>query len=81
MPRPLTDCGNGGDGLLLGDVGLTLGQLRFYPRALTSANIQELYQYGATFEDISTGSVAHDLTPIAQAGTGRYISRALGPCP
>ena len=50
---------------------LTPGQLRFYPRALTGANIQELFQYGATFEDISTGSVAHDVAPIAVAG--RYI--------
>ena len=68
MPRALTDCSNGGEGILLGDSGLTIGQLRFHPRALSRANIQELIQYGATFEDISTGSEPHDVAMIALAG-------------
>lgn len=54
MPRPITDCGNNQAGILAGDAGLELGQLRFYPRALTAANIQEIYAFGSTLADIST---------------------------
>ena len=32
---------------------MQLGQLRFYPRALTAANIQEIYTFGSLLADIS----------------------------
>ena len=41
---------------MIGDSGLTLGQLRFHPRSLTKADIEELYQYGNRLSDMSTGS-------------------------
>jgi hypothetical protein len=54
MSRPITDCGNNQAGILAGDAGLELGQLRFYPRTLTAADIQEIYAFGSTLADIST---------------------------
>jgi len=59
LPRPLTDCYNGGDGLLVGSSGLELGQLRFYPRSLEASDIQEIYEYGQRLSDMSTGSQPH----------------------
>ena len=34
LPRVVTDCFNNQAGVLVGDVDMDLGQLRFYPRAL-----------------------------------------------
>jgi len=67
MPRPITDCFNNQAGVLLGDADMELGQLRFYPRALSGANIEEIYEYGSTLADISTGSgpMDADLEPLA----------------
>jgi hypothetical protein len=56
MPRPLTDCFNNFEGLLLGSAGLTLGQVRFYPFALTPAGIEEILVFGSSLEEISSGS-------------------------
>ena len=60
IPRPLTDCLNP-EGVLLGDNNMELGQLRFYPRALGAASIKEIYKYGSTLADISTGANAYDV--------------------
>ena len=38
---------------MVGDANLELGQLRFYPRALTAANIQEIYTFGSLLADIA----------------------------
>lgn len=57
LPRPITDCFNNQEGVLVGDAGMTLGQLRFYPRAMTLSSIQEVYEGGSFLSDISTGSV------------------------
>ena len=54
MPRPITDCFNNQEGVLVGDADMELGQLRFYPRVLTAANIEEVYEFGSTVSDIST---------------------------
>lgn len=53
LPRTVTDCFNNQAGVLVGDVDMDLGQLRFYPRALTYANIEEIYAFGSTLGDIS----------------------------
>jgi hypothetical protein len=43
LPRPsLTDCFNGGEGTLIGDPGLELGVVRYYPFSLTSLQIEEV---------------------------------------
>jgi hypothetical protein len=43
LPRPfLTDCFNGGEGTLIGDPGLELGVVRYYPFSLTSLRIEEV---------------------------------------
>jgi hypothetical protein len=60
MPRPLTDCLNP-EGILVGDADTELGQLRFYPRPLSLANVQEIYKYGSTLADISTGATAFEV--------------------
>ena len=54
MPRPMTDCFNNQEGIFVGDTGMELGQLRFYPRALSTANVKEIFQYGSTLEDLAT---------------------------
>ena len=43
LPRPdLTDCFNGGEGTLIGDPGLELGVVRYYPFSLTTLQIEEV---------------------------------------
>ena len=54
MPRPLTDCFNNGEGILVGGTDMEVGQLRFYPRSLSLANIEEIYAFGSTLADIAT---------------------------
>jgi hypothetical protein len=61
MPRPVTDCFNDQGGVLVGDADMELGQLRFYPKATTSANIEEIFGFGSTLADISTGSQPTDI--------------------
>ena len=60
MPRPLTDCLNT-EGVLLGDADTEVGQLRFYPRSLSASSIHEIYTFGSTLADISTGAKAFDV--------------------
>jgi len=45
-----------GAGVLVGDAGLTLGRMSFFPRALTATVIEEVFRAGAPLEDMSTGS-------------------------
>jgi hypothetical protein len=54
IPRPMTDCFSNEAKLLVGDADMEAGQLRFYPDALTPANIEEIYGFGSTLADIST---------------------------
>jgi len=56
LPRPVTDCHNGGKGMFVGDGNLELGQLRSYVNALSPSTIQEIFQLGTTLADMSTGS-------------------------
>jgi hypothetical protein len=56
LPRKFTDCANNTEGILIGEAGLTLGQVRFYPEALGFLHIQEIFEGGATLADISTVS-------------------------
>lgn len=56
LPRPITDCYNNLDGVLVGDTGLTIAQLRFYPRQLSPYLINEIYVIGTVLEDVATGS-------------------------
>lgn len=42
MPRPVTDCFNNLEGVLVGDTGMTIAQLRFYPQAMTLSSIEEV---------------------------------------
>ena len=35
--------------------------VRFYPRPLSAANVQEIYQYGSTLPDISTGATTFNV--------------------
>ncbi len=78
IPRPLTDCLNP-EGVLLGDNNMELGQLRFYPRALSAASVKEIYKYGATLADISTGAKAYDVVatglPAVRTSLEGSISR------
>ena len=54
LPRTFTDCANNTEGILIGDAGLELGQVRFYPKELGFLQIQEIFEGGATLADIST---------------------------
>lgn len=73
MPRPLTDCFNNFDGVLLGSAGLTISQLRFYPFALTPANIEEIIVFGARLSDISTGSAPYQAGDDASEAAQRTL--------
>jgi len=66
MPRPMTDCFNNQEGILVGDTGMELGQLRFYPRALSTANVKEIFQYGSTLEDLATVLILSLFIPFSQ---------------
>lgn len=61
IPRPVTDCFNQLEGMLVGDTGLTIGQLKFYPKALTKTSIEEIYRQGSTLDEVSTGSEPESL--------------------
>ena len=55
LPRAITDCQNG-EGIVVGDPGIRLGGLRFYPGAFSLANVEEMFELGGLLSDISTGS-------------------------
>jgi len=57
LPRLVTDCFSG-EGLFVGDTGLWLGKLTFYPFMLSPRQIEEIYEGGATLADMSSGSDA-----------------------
>lgn len=44
------------EGLVLGDPGMTLGTVRFYPGAFAKGHVIEVFQLGEVLSDISTGS-------------------------
>lgn len=77
MPRPLTDCFNNFEGILLGGPGIEMGQLRFYPRALTKSDIEEIYQFGSRLSDMSTGSQPFKASEDPLSGLGRSLKGAL----
>uniref|UniRef100_A0A7S0VMJ9 Polycystin cation channel PKD1/PKD2 domain-containing protein n=1 Tax=Hemiselmis tepida TaxID=464990 RepID=A0A7S0VMJ9_9CRYP len=56
MERPVTDCFNNREGVLVGSSAMTLGQLSFYPKAMAESVIEEIFYGGGTLEDLSTGS-------------------------
>ena len=77
MPRPLTDCFNNFEGVLLGSAGLTLSQLRFYPFALTPANIEEIIVFGSRLSDISTGSEPYEASEDSTAASQRSLETSI----
>ena len=48
LPRRITDCWNEGEGLLVGDAGLSVAELRFFPRALDPTEARERARARAT---------------------------------
>jgi len=56
LPRPVTDCFNSEEGLFLGAAGLDVGALRFYPKALSQTELQNMYENGGLIRDLSRGS-------------------------
>jgi hypothetical protein len=57
LPRPVTDCASDSSGgIFVGSASMSLGSLRFFPKALTQEDIKELYLYGAQLSDMSTGT-------------------------
>ncbi|KAJ1488289.1 hypothetical protein T484DRAFT_1783892, partial [Baffinella frigidus] len=54
LPRPVTDCENNNENVLLGSEGLDLATLRFYPEPL-SEKIDQLYVSGGLLGDIAKG--------------------------
>eukprot|EP00961_Rhodomonas_salina_P215418 2909516-Rhodomonas_salina.1 len=53
LSRPVTDCAM--ESLEVGDVGMSIGEVVFYPTALSRAKIEEIYIGGMTLEGIATG--------------------------
>uniref|UniRef100_A0A7S0W9M5 Polycystin cation channel PKD1/PKD2 domain-containing protein n=1 Tax=Hemiselmis tepida TaxID=464990 RepID=A0A7S0W9M5_9CRYP len=78
MPRPVTDCFNNLEGMLVGDTGMTIGQLSFYPKALTRTIIEEIYIGGGTLDDLSTGTRPARLTETEMGELSRSLTSAVG---
>jgi hypothetical protein len=55
LPRVITDCYSS-EGLWVGDAGLQLGKLIFYPSELTPEQIAEIHHGGSTLVDFASGS-------------------------
>mmetsp|Transcript_58464 Transcript_58464/g.137275 ORF Transcript_58464/g.137275 Transcript_58464/m.137275 type:complete len:1840 (+) Transcript_58464:176-5695(+) len=55
LPRPLTDCINP-DPVELGDVRIALSAVKFYARALSDSEVEEMFQGGAPLVEVATGS-------------------------
>jgi len=78
MPRPVTDCFNNLEGMLVGDTGMTIGQLSFYPKALTPTIIEEIYIGGGTLDDLSTGTRPAPLVETEMGELSRSLTSAVG---
>ena len=78
MPRPLTDCFNDWEGLLVGGAGMSISQLRFYPRLLGESDIEEIYHFGARLADMATGSLPQRAAEEALARVERSLQSAVG---
>jgi len=78
LPRPVTDCFNDGEGLLVGESGMDLSLVRFHPRALTMSSIEELFAGGSLLSDISTGSQPSDAEPEGLKSTERALASSIG---
>jgi hypothetical protein len=71
LPQRLTDCFNA-EGLMIGDGGLGIGALRFYPEALRKRGIQEIYKSGDTLRHMASGRAASSVADPEELkeGTG-----------
>lgn len=56
LVAPLSDCLNDGVGVLTGEAGMEIGDLRFHPVQLTGQLIEELLFNGGSLGDFSSGS-------------------------
>jgi len=74
LPRPVTDCFNNGQGLWLGDSGLELGLVRYFPIELSASLIEELMVSGDLLSDIATGSKPRVQVDNEIQSVGRSIS-------
>lgn len=78
LPRTqVTDCFNGGEGTLVGDAGLELGAVRFYPTLLTITEIEETLSAGGTLQGISSGSEPQEVQDSDVAHLGRTLGDAV----
>lgn len=76
LPRPVTDCtSDSSGGIFVGSAGMSLGSLRFFPKALTHEDIKELFLYGAQLSDMSTG--AQPFRPGAEASGVGLAQRSI----
>lgn len=73
---PVTDCFNNDQGVLIGDAGLELSGLRFYPQVLTPTAIEELYVSGGLLADLSRGTVPPEQRSSETAALGTYVTNA-----
>jgi hypothetical protein len=78
LPRPMTDCFNNNEGVLVGSVGMTLGSMRFYPRPLSPSDIEEIYTFGSRLSDMATGSTAADGSEEVASASKRAILASIG---
>mmetsp|Transcript_21274 Transcript_21274/g.46660 ORF Transcript_21274/g.46660 Transcript_21274/m.46660 type:complete len:1658 (-) Transcript_21274:219-5192(-) len=62
LSAPLTNCHND-RGIMVGDTGLTLSQLRFYPMILTPERVREVYEHGFLISKIGSASDPVNIEP------------------
>eukprot|EP00282_Hemiselmis_andersenii_P039355 CAMPEP_0169429860 /NCGR_PEP_ID=MMETSP1042-20121227/2089_1 /TAXON_ID=464988 /ORGANISM="Hemiselmis andersenii, Strain CCMP1180" /LENGTH=1492 /DNA_ID=CAMNT_0009540133 /DNA_START=27 /DNA_END=4505 /DNA_ORIENTATION=+ len=56
LRRPLTDCSNKQEGMLLGDPNMEMAMVKYFPRALDPSELEELLEAGSVLSDLATGS-------------------------
>jgi len=74
LSRPVTDCFNNGQGVWLGDSGLEIGIVRYFPFKLTNSTLGELMVSGNLLSDIATGSNPSEQVDSELANVGRVIT-------
>ena len=85
LPRAMSPCQGS---IELGDSGISLSNLKFFPRALTSNELLDIFSSGATLSEIATGSIldsyeddAHKSLAVTQQESAYQVLQTQNPKP
>ena len=63
LPRPVTDCD--GNTVELGDLGLRIGEVAFFPKAISQFEVKEIFELGMPSYAIALGKSAVSVEPTS----------------